>query len=211
MADENNSETNPEINPETKPNTNPETNPNTSPEPTPENPGANGSATQGAAAGLQAAQAGLQIKRIYLKDLSFERPMGVEAFSKTWKPKIGQELNIQVNTVEENLFEVVLLMTVTATMENRTSFLIEVKQAGLFAISGLNGPQLSQAINTHCPQILFPYAREVIDSTIIRGSFPALMLPPINFDAVFAQAVQQAGKQRAAASQDAGDSPSEPA
>lgn len=189
MADENNSETNPE-----------------SPS---EKPASNGSATQSAAAGQQAAQAGLQIKRIYLKDLSFEAPMGVEAFSKAWKPKIDQELNIQVNTVEESLYEVVLLMTVTATMENRVAFLIEVKQAGLFAISGLNGPQLSQAINTHCPQILFPYAREVIDSTIIRGSFPALMLPPINFDAVFAQAVQQAGKQRAAASQNAGKAPGE--
>lgn len=195
MADENNSETNSKTTPET---------------PT-EKPGSNGSAAQGAAAGQQPQQAGLQIKRIYLKDLSFETPMGVEAFSKAWKPKIDQELNIQVNTVEENLYEVVLLMTITATMENRTAFLIEVKQAGLFAITGLNGPQLSQAINTHCPQILFPYAREVIDSTIIRGSFPALMLPPINFDAVFAQAVQQAGKQKAAGSQDTGNSPSESA
>lgn len=191
MSDENNSETKSEANSE--------------------NPGANSSATQSAAAGQQAAQAGLQIKRIYLKDLSFETPMGLEAFSKAWKPKIDQELNIQVNTLEENLHEVVLLMTITATMENRVVFLIEVKQAGLFAISGLNASQLSQAINTHCPQILFPYAREVIDSTIIRGSFPALMLPPINFDAVFAQAVQQVGKQRAAASQNAGSSPGEQA
>lgn len=150
-------------------------------------------AAQNAAAGQQ--QPGLAIKRIYLKDLSFEAPLGAEAFGKTWQPKIDQELNIQVNNLEQSLYEVVLLMTVTATMENRVVFLVEVKQAGLFTLSGLQGPQLSHAINTHCPQILFPYAREAIDAAITRGSFPALMLPPINFDAVFAQAVQQAKQQ----------------
>lgn len=155
--------------------------------------------SQNAAAGEQPVQPGLQIKRIYLKDLSFEAPMGAEAFGKSWQPKIDQELNVQVNNLEEGHYEVILLMTITATMDKRVAFLVEVKQAGLFAISGVQGPQLSHVINTHCPQILFPYAREVIDATITRGSFPALMLPPINFDAIFAQAVQQAGKQKSEA------------
>lgn len=93
-------------------------------------------------------QKGLQIKRIYLKDLSFETPMGVDAFSRAWKPKIDQELNVQVSNLEDNHYEVVLLMTITATMEGKVVFLVEVKQAGLFAINGLEKAQLSQVINT---------------------------------------------------------------
>lgn len=146
------------------------------------------------AGATQEAPRGLQIKRIYLKDLSFETPMGVEAFNRAWKPKIDQELNVQVNNLDESHYEVVLLMTITATMEDKVVFLVEVKQAGLFNIQGLDKAQLSQVINTTCPQILFPYTREVIDSTLARGAFPPLMLPPINFDAVFAQAVQQVKK-----------------
>jgi preprotein translocase subunit SecB len=152
---------------------------------------------QGAAAGQQKQPAGLKIRRIYLKDLSFETPMGVEGFSQGGQPKIDQDLSVQVNAIEEGLHEVILLMTITATIEKRVVFLVEVKQAGLFAISGLNGPQLSHVINSHCPQILFPYAREAIDAAVTRGSFPALMLPPLNFDAIFAQAMQQASQKKA--------------
>lgn len=145
------------------------------------------------------AQPGLNIRRIYLKDLSFETPMGVEAFGQNVQPKIDQDLSVQVNPVGEGLHEVVLLMTVTARVEQRVVFLVEVKQAGLFGTSGLAGPQLSHVINSQCPQILFPYARETIDAALTRGSFPALMLPPLNFDAIFAQAVQQANQQQATA------------
>lgn len=164
------------------------------------NPQANGASAEQAAP-----QKGLQIKRIYLKDLSFETPMGVEVFNRAWKPKIDQELNVQVNSLDSDHYEVVLLMTITATLEDKTVFLVEVKQAGLFAIAGLEKPQVSQVINTTCPQILFPYAREVIDSTLGRGAFPPLMLPPINFDAVFAQAMQQAKQKGESAGAQASD------
>ena len=136
------------------------------------------------------------MQRIYLKDLSFETPMGLDALRKTWKPQVNQELNTKANKAGEDVFEVVLTLTVTVKLEEETAFLVEVHQAGLFAIRGLEGPQLAQVLNSTCPNILFPYAREVIDSTLTRGSFPALMLPPINFDALFAQAVAQA-KQKA--------------
>ena len=135
------------------------------------------------------------IQRIYLKDISFETPMGPEAFTKAYKPNIQQDLNIQANQVEEGLFEVVLLLTITARIEDRAVFLVEVKQAGLFAISGVEGPAVTQLINTACPQILFPYAREAVDSILGRGSFPPLMLAPINFDAVFVQAITAAQQQ----------------
>jgi len=143
----------------------------------------------------QLPQAGFAIQKIYLKDISFETPSGLEAFTKSWKPNVQQDLNIQVTPVEEGLFEVLLLLTITARIDNKVVFLVEVKQGGLFVISGLDGIQLSHAINTLCPQILFPYARETIDSLLTRGGFPPLMLAPINFDAVFAQAVIQAQQQ----------------
>ena len=145
------------------------------------------------------AQLGFAIQKIYLKDISFETPMGLEAFTKAWKPNVQQDLNIQVTKVQEGLYEVLLLLTITARIDDKAVFLVEVKQGGLFVINGLEGIQLSHAINTLCPQILFPYARETIDSLLTRGGFPPIMLAPINFDAVFAQAVMQAQAQQQAA------------
>lgn len=138
------------------------------------------------------------IQRIYLKDISFETPMGIEAFTKAFKPAIQQDMNIQVAPVSEGLFEVTLFLTITARIENRAVFLVEIKQAGLFAITGIEGAQMSQVIHSACPQILFPYAREAVDGIITRGGFPPLMLPPINFDAVFVQALKAAQEQTAA-------------
>jgi preprotein translocase subunit SecB len=137
-------------------------------------------------------QIDFSIQKIYLKDISFETPSGLEAFSKTWNPNIQQDLNVQVTRLDEALHEVVLLLTITARIESKPIFLVEVKQAGLFSIKGIEGIQLSHAINTLCPQILFPYAREAIDSILVRGAFPPLMLAPINFEAVFMQAISQA-------------------
>jgi len=135
------------------------------------------------------------IQRIYLKDISFETPIGPEAFTKAFKPNIQQDLNIQSNQLDANTHEVILLLTITARLENRVLFLVEIKQAGLFAIAGLEAAAVTQLINTACPQILFPYAREAIDSILGRGGFPPLMLAPINFDAVFVQAIEVAKQQ----------------
>lgn len=132
------------------------------------------------------------LQRIYLKDMSFEAPMGVAAFQKQGQPKIEQDLNTAINKVSDNSYEVVLKLTVNATIEESTAFLVEVQQAGLFQISGVDGPQLAHVFNTMCAQILFPYAREAIDGAVVKGGFPALHLPPINFDALFAQAVRDA-------------------
>lgn len=154
-----------------------------------ENPSAATAAEQEATApkGTQFA-----LQRIYLKDMSFESPMGILALQKQWQPKIEQDLNTSVHKLNENSYEVILKLTVNATIEGKTAFLVEVQQAGLFHINGLEGPQLAHVFNTMCAQILFPYAREAIDSAIVKGGFPALHLPPINFDALFAQAVRDA-------------------
>lgn len=142
------------------------------------------------------------LQKIYLKDLSFESPMGVEGFQLNWNPKINQDLNTSVNKVGDDSFEVVFKITVNATIDDKTVFLVEVHQAGVFLIKGMEPKQFAQIVNTICPQTLFPYAREVIDSCVTKGGFPALALPPINFDALFVRAIQQA--QAAQAEKDTG-------
>ncbi|TQV65996.1 protein-export chaperone SecB [Exilibacterium tricleocarpae] len=148
--------------------------------------------TEAAAGDQQQGQQQFAMQRIYLKDLSFEAPMGVEAFKKQWKPQVNQELNTKTNRVDDDNYEVVLTLTITAKIDEETAFLTEIQQAGLFLVKGIEGQQLAQVLNTMCPQILFPYAREAVDNIVTKGSFPPLMLPPINFDALFAQAMAQA-------------------
>ncbi len=148
-----------------------------------------------------AQQSHFALQRIYLKDLSFESPMGPEAFKQAWQPKISQDLNTNVNKLDDNHYEVILKLTVSALIDDKTIFLVEVQQAGLFMVRELDPRQMAQLFNTICPQILFPYAREVIDSCVVKGGFPALALPPINFDAIFMRAIQQA--QSAQAEKDA--------
>lgn len=142
------------------------------------------------------------LQRIYVKDLSFESPLGVEAFTKSWQPKINQDLNTSVKKTDDEHYEVTLKLTVNATIDEKTVFLVEVQQAGLFLIKNIEQQALAQVFNTMCPQILFPYAREVVDNCVIKGGFPALALPPVNFDALFLRAMQQS--KAAQAEKDAG-------
>ena len=158
--------------------------------------------TQAAEGAAQQPNQQFALQRMYLKDLSFEAPMGAKAFRQQWKPQVNQELNTKTSKVEDNLFEVILTVTVTVKIEEETAFLVEVQQAGLFHVAGIEGQQLAQVLNTVCPNILFPYAREAIDNVALKGSFPALLLPPVNFDALFAQAMaQQQAKQQEAQSE----------
>ncbi|TVZ37288.1 preprotein translocase subunit SecB [Alteromonadaceae bacterium 2753L.S.0a.02] len=142
------------------------------------------------------------VKRIYVKDISFETPMGVQAFQTQWQPKVSQDLNTQVNKLDDNHFEVVLKLTITVKMaEDKTAFLAEVHQAGIFEVAGFDGQPLQHLLSSSCPEILFPYAREALDNLAVRGGFPPLQLPPINFDALFAQAIAQAKQEAEAAGQ----------
>lgn len=150
--------------------------------------------TTTSAAAEEQEQAQFSIQRIYIKDISFESPQGAAAFQKQWKPKVSQDMNTKTNKIDDDLYEVVLRVTITMADGEDTIYLAEVEQAGLFTIKGITEQQLPQVINTTCPSILFPYLRETIDNIVTRGGFPALMLPPINFDALFASAVQQAAE-----------------
>ncbi len=146
------------------------------------------------------AQIPFSIQRIYVKDISFESPNAPAIFRKEWQPEVKLDLDTRSNKLDENLFEVVLTLTTTVSVENETAFLCEVHQAGIFTIPTVSEPQLAHMIASFCPNILFPYAREAVSSLVNRGTFAALNLAPVNFDALFAQYVQQQQQQAAEAS-----------
>ncbi len=138
------------------------------------------------------------MQRIYSKDLSFESPSTPGVFKKQWQPQVNVDLNTKSDKVdEEGNFEVVLTITITAKMEEETAFLVEVQQAGIFFIKGFEGEELRRILGTAAPNILFPYARETIDNLCVKGGFPPIMLAPVNFDALYQQAVAQAQAQGA--------------
>lgn len=146
------------------------------------------------------------MQRIYNKDISFESPATPNIFKKQWQPKVNVELNTRSNPVDEQgNYEVVLSITLTAKVDDETAFLVEVQQAGIFFIQGFTEEQLRRLLGTAGPNILFPYARENIDSLVVKGGFPPIMLAPVNFDALFDQAMQQqaAQAQQAAAGEPA--------
>jgi preprotein translocase subunit SecB len=133
------------------------------------------------------------LQRIYVKDLSFEVPGAPEIFGRQdVDPEIQLNLKNSQKALGNDNYEVVLNITVHAKMEQQTVFLIELDQAGIFAIKGYPEDELKKLMGTYCPTTLFPYAREIISSTVAKGGFPPLTLQPINFDALFAQASQEA-------------------
>ncbi len=157
-----------------------------------------------AAAAEETPQQQFNIQRIYTKDLSFESPASPNVFRKQWQPKVNVDLNTRSAAVdEEGNFEVVLTITITATQDDETAFLVEIQQAGIFFIKGIEGPDLQRVLGTAAPNILFPYARENIDSIVVKGGFPPVMLAPVNFDGLYQQALAQAQQQ--AAEQGAGE------
>ncbi|KAE9541519.1 protein-export chaperone SecB [Ursidibacter maritimus] len=129
----------------------------------------------------------MQIQRIYIKDVSFEAPNLPTIFHQEWKPQLAFELDTETLQVGEDTYEVVLHINVQTTLEdsNDVAFICEVKQAGVFTIKGLEGIQLAHCLASKCPEVLYPYARELISSLVNRGTFPALNLSPVNFDALF--------------------------
>lgn len=139
----------------------------------------------------QQAQAVFALQRLYTKDVSFESPNSPQIFQGEWKPQINLDLNTENKKLSDNQWEVVLTITLTAKVEDKTAFIVEIQQAGVFMIEGLPQAQLAQTLGAFCPNILFPYARESIDSLVVKGSFPAVMLQPVNFDAIYADAVRK--------------------
>ena len=131
------------------------------------------------------------LQRIYVRDLSFEAPKSPAIFRQEWTPTVSLDLNTRQKPLEGDFYEVVLTLSVTVNNGVEVAFIVEVQQAGIFLIKGLDDASMSHTLGAFCPNILFPYAREAIDNLVVRGSFPALMLAPVNFDALYAQELQR--------------------
>ena len=146
----------------------------------------------------QAAEKRLAIGKIFLKDFSFESPQAPGVFQQgDWQPKTDLNLRSSHTPLENDQHEVVLTITVEAKADDKTIFLVELQQGGLFEIAGYDGQEMGGIVGSFCPNILFPYARETIASLIQKAGFPEFILQPINFDALYMQAQQQKAEREA--------------
>jgi len=132
------------------------------------------------------------LERIYVKDLSFESPRSPDVFRESWQPQIQLEINTRTTGLGDERFEVVLTVTANAkSSAGQTLMIVEVQQAGAFRIRGLDDERLRRVLATHCPGILFPYIRETVDTLVVKGGFPPLMLAPVNFEGMFEEALKR--------------------
>jgi preprotein translocase subunit SecB len=125
------------------------------------------------------------LQKIYVKDLSFETPHSPAIFTEKWEPSVNIELNTNGKALAADVHEVILGITVTAKVGEKVAYLCEVHQAGIFTIKGFEEQELGPMLGSYCPNVLFPYARELISDLVIRGGFPQMLLAPVNFDAIY--------------------------
>ena len=148
----------------------------------------------------QEAAPSFAIEKLYVKDISLEVPNAPEIFLESESPEIGLQLQTAVTALGEDAFEVVLTTTVTAKLgEEKTVFLVEVAQAGIFRVRNVPEDNLAPLLSIACPNILFPYAREVVSDVVSRAGFAPVVLQPVNFEALYAARVEQAAAEAAAA------------
>lgn len=147
----------------------------------------------------------VRLERIYLKDSSFESPRSPALFEEPWKPEFQLDINTRTDRLGDDRFEVILTGSLRARSGERgkTIYITEIQQAGVFVVTGLDDEAAQRVLGTLCPGTLFPYARECVDSLVVRGGFPAVHLAPVNFDALYAEA----RRKQAAAREDAAAKP----
>lgn len=131
------------------------------------------------------------IQKVYIKDISFETPNSPVIFTEEWSPKVDMQLSSRAGKVHEDLTEVVLSVTLTTALGEKTAYLVEVHVAGIFLIKEFPQEAVEQMVATICPNILFPFARELVCDLVTRGGFPQLLLAPVNFEALYAQQKKQ--------------------
>jgi len=147
--------------------------------------------------GMQTVQ--MSIEKIYVKDLSLENPGAPQSFALRESPQVEVGLRTRAEQVEPDVYECVLTITVTARVADKTVFLVEVAQAGLFGIRGIAAADAQPILAVHCPTVLFPYARESVADATTRAGFPPVQLAPINFEMLYQQQLAQLQQQAAAA------------
>jgi len=143
--------------------------------------------SNGAANGQAAPQAQLNLQRIYVKDVSFEAPGAPQIFQEQGQPNVELNLSQRTNVLGTDVYEVVLSVTATCKVGDKTAYLAEVEQAGIFGITGFDDANREAVLGTYCPNVLFPYVRQVISDLVQNGGFPPFFLQPINFDALYAE------------------------
>lgn len=143
----------------------------------------------------------LAIQKIYIKDASFETPHSPHVFTHKWDPQVEFNLSSNAQSIQETLYEVAVTVTVTVKLVDKTAYLVEVCQAGIFSIKGFNDREMGPLLGSYCPNLLFPYAREAVSDLVTKGGFPPMLLAPVNFDALYAQHMQQMQEKRSSASE----------
>lgn len=133
----------------------------------------------------------LALERLYIKDVSFEIP-GAQVFTKEWQPELNINLSSTADKIDATHFEVTLKVLVEAKNAGEVAFIVDITQAGIFLIDGVEEDRLPYILGAYCPNILFPFLREAVNDLVTKGSFPQLLLTPINFDAEFEANVQRA-------------------
>ena len=142
----------------------------------------------------------LALERLYTKDISFEVP-NAQVFTKQWQPELNINLSSAAEKIDPNHYEVALKVVVQAKNEGETAFLVDVTQAGIFLIDNVEEERLPYILGAYCPNILFPFLREAVNDLVTKGSFPQLLLTPINFDAEFEANMQRLQSEGAAQGQ----------
>ncbi|PHS30676.1 MAG: protein-export chaperone SecB [Methylophaga sp.] len=154
-------------------------------------------AEENAASTEEKQEARFVIQKIYTKDISFETPNSPEIFRDEWKPHLDLQLGNEYKRIDDDNHEITLTVTVTAKVEDKVAFLVEVKQAGIFSLTGYSDQEMGPLVGSYCPNTLFPFAREVVSDVVLKGGFPQLVLAPVNFDALYMNQIEQAKKQAA--------------
>lgn len=155
--------------------------------------------TKSAANGAAPQEASLSIQKIYVKDSSFEIPGAPAIFQETAQPQVQLNLSQKVSNFADNLYEVLLTVTVTCKIGEKTAYLAEVQQAGVFGLVGFPAADLQAVLATYCPHTLYPYARTAISDMILAGGFPPFVLQPINFEQMYAERMRSRNEQPSAA------------
>jgi len=132
-----------------------------------------------------------EIQRIYLQDVSFESPQAPVIFTKEIKPSHNVEINANNKKIADNVYEVIVIITLTVKAEDEVAYLIEIKHGGIFTIVGYEDQEVAQILGSQCPGIIYPFAREAICDLAVKGGFPQIHLAPINFDSLYAHHVRE--------------------
>ena len=156
------------------------------------NPVANGNGSAEAETGPQ-----LTVQKVYVKDASFEAPAAPHVFQEQGQSRVELNLGQKAQQLAPNVFEIVMTVTVTCKIGEKTAYLAEVQQAGIFGLAGFDPQQLDMVIGTYCPHVVFPYARQAISYLIEQGGFPPFLMQPINFEQIYADNLKRRQQQAA--------------